>query len=64
MPVPRNTLNIAMRILDIIGILTEASVFAPRYDGSQAVKISSADKGQKLLAYIQKVIPDFDPEDP
>ena len=53
-----------MRILDIIGILTEASVFAPRYDGSQAVKISSADKGQKLLAYIQKAIPDFDPEDP
>jgi hypothetical protein len=50
-----------MRVLDII---TEASVFAPRYDGTQAVKISSADKGQKLLAYIQKSIPDFDPEDP
>ena len=52
-----------MRILDIIGILTEASVFAPKYDGSQAFRISSADKGQKLLAYIQKAIPDFDPDD-
>ena len=52
-----------MRILDIISILTEASVFAPRYDGKSAVKISSSPKGQKLLSYIQSSIPDFDADD-
>jgi hypothetical protein len=52
-----------MRILDIISILTEASVFAPRYDGTQAVRISSSPKGQKLLSYIQSSIPDFDADD-
>jgi len=62
MPVPGNWLNICMRFFEF-KILSEASVFAPRYDGSQAVKISSAAKGQKLLAFIQKAIPDFDPED-
>lgn len=62
MPVPGNRLNICMRFFEF-KIFSEASVFASRYDGSQAVKISSAAKGQKLLAYLQKDIPDFDVED-
>lgn len=52
-----------MRFNEFNSLIFEASVFAPRYDGSQAVKISSADKGQKLLAYIQSSIPDFDADD-
>jgi hypothetical protein len=52
-----------MRILDIISILTEASVFAPHYNNTTAVKISSSPKGQTLLSYIQSSIPDFDADD-
>ena len=52
-----------MRFNEFKDFIFEASVFAPRYDGTQAVKISSADKGQKLLSYIQSSIPDFDADD-